>query len=340
MKKKIIIAIIAVIIIAAAGTGGFILYKNNKTAINEDNAMGNTSGNLINGGLFCEYNDKVYFANPNDYNKLYVMDSDCSNIKKLNDDSVASINVYGKYIYYVKNNFSKSTIGMVFRGQLFGLYRCDLDGDNQTILYNDRSGLASLCGNTVFYQHYDDETALTFYKTGIDGKKNTKISDTPYSPASVSNGTLYFSDPEGQHHILSMDAKTCKINDYYSCNSYLASMNNGYIYYLDLDKGYSLVRLNAATKTLELLYSPQSGKVINYNVYGTKVFFHVEGGENAGLYRMNTDGTQLEYVAVGEISGIHCTARYTYFSYYVDQTTLYRVPTMSSITSIEEVSIQ
>ena len=52
-----------------------------------------------------------------------------------------------------------------------------------------------------------------------------------------------------------------------------------------------------------------------------KLFFHVEGGDNAGLYRMNVDGTQLEYVAVGEISGIHCTSRYTFFSYYEDQST-------------------
>lgn len=338
--KKIITTIIIILIVGCIGAGGFIYYRNNKTTLNNENAVGNTSGNLINGGLFCEYDNKIYFANPNDYNKLYVMNSDCTDIKKLNDDSVASINVCGKYIYYVKNNFNKSTIGMIFRGQLFGLYRCDLDGSNPKVLYNDRSGSVALCGNTIFYQHYDSETALTFYKTGIDGKNNSKISDTPYLPASVSGGKLYFSDPENEHHILTMDAKTCKITDFYNCNSYLATMVNGYVYYIDLSKDYSLVRLNTTNKTLELLYSPKTGKIINYNVYGNKVFFQVEGGDNDGLYRMNIDGTHVEYVAIGEISGIHCTARYTFFSYYNNQTTLYRVPTMGSITSIEEITIQ
>lgn len=122
------------------------------------------------------------------------MNSDCTNISKINDDSVAYLNVCGNYIYYVKNNFNKSTIGMVFRGQLFGLYRCDLDGSHSKILYNDRSGAASLSGNTVFYQHYDDTTALTFYKVDIDGRNNSIISDTPYSPTSIYNGKLYFSD--------------------------------------------------------------------------------------------------------------------------------------------------
>lgn len=139
---------------------------------------------------------------------------------------------------------------MVFRGQLFGLYRCDLDGGNEKILYNDLSGSVALSGNTIFYQHYDDETALTFYRVGIDGKKEAKISDTAYLPASVSGGKLYFSDPENKHHILSMDAKTNSISDFYSCNSYLASMVGGYAYYIDLSKNYSLVRYNTSTRLL------------------------------------------------------------------------------------------
>ena len=171
------------------------------------------------------------------------------------------------------------------------------------------------------------------------GKNNSIISDTPYSPTSIYNGKLYFSDPNGRHHILSMDTKTCQIVNYYDSNSYLTLIDNNYAYYIDLDKQYSLVRLNMSNKTLELLYAPENGKVINYNVYGNKIFFHVEGGDNAGLYRMNVDGTQLEYVAVGEISGIHCTSRYTFFSYYEDQSTLYRIPTTAPITTIEEISI-
>lgn len=338
--KKVIAIILIILAISGIGIGVFFNYQHSRTTMNNDNAVGNTSGNLLNGGLFCEYDGKIYFANPNDYNKLYVMNSDCTDIKKLNEDSVAYINVCGKYIYYAKNNFNKSTVGMVFRGQLFGLYRCDLDGGNEKILYNDRSGSVALSGNTIFYQHYDDETALTFYRVGIDGKKEAKISDTAYLPASVSGGKLYFSDPENKHHILSMDAKTNSISDFYSCNSYLASMVGGYAYYIDLSKNYSLVRYNTSNQTLELLYAPESGKIINYNVYGNKVFFQVEGGDKAGLYRMNIDGTQVEYVAVGEISGIHCTEHYTFFSYYTDQSSLYRVPTMGSITTIEEVTIQ
>ncbi len=83
-------------------------------------------------------------------------------------------------------------------------------------------------------------------------------------------------------------------------------------YYIDLDKEYALVRLNTSTKTLEQLFSAPDAKVINYNRYGSKIFFQLEGGEQLGLYRINTDGTQLEFIAEGNIASIYCTSQYTF----------------------------
>lgn len=48
--KKTITIIIVVLVIAAAGVGGFFYFKKNQTVHNNDNAIGNTAGNLINGG--------------------------------------------------------------------------------------------------------------------------------------------------------------------------------------------------------------------------------------------------------------------------------------------------
>ena len=94
MKKAITISVITIIGLLLAVLI-FLSIRSSRIVYNNDNAIGNSAGNLNNGGLFCEYNDKIYFANPYDYNKLYVMNSDCTNAMKLNDDSVASINVCG-----------------------------------------------------------------------------------------------------------------------------------------------------------------------------------------------------------------------------------------------------
>lgn len=339
MKKWVKITIpIVLCIIAAIAVAYFII--SNRTIPNKENVTGNTCGNLNNGGLFCEYDDKIYFANPNDENKLYVMDSDCSNAKKLNDDSVASINVCSNYIFYVKNNFSEDTIGMIFKGQLFGVYRCNLNGEKKKALYDELSGTIALCGNNLYYQHYDDKTALSFYKVGIDGKNNTKISDSTLNPACIQRGKIYYADQGGRHNIMMYDTETDKTSTFINCNAYMADVEDNYTYYIDLDKGYSLVRQNNKSRTLELLYEGNKDtKVVTFNVYGNKVFFQVEG-DNKGLYRMNIDGSQLEKIASGDITNIHCTSKYTFFQYCSNQGVLYRVSTAGNNAAVEEITVK
>lgn len=186
--KFIIPAVVVVLIVVAVVV--HTLPKKKQT--NSADAAGNTAGNLMNGGLFCEYNNKIYFANPYDHNYLYVMDSDCSNARMLNSDSVASLNIYNDKIYYVKNNFSKEMIGTILRGQLFGIYQTDLEGQNSTMLYNHLTGSVSLCGNYLYYQHYESDVGITLHRMDIDGENDKLVSNTPYNPSCVSEGKIYF----------------------------------------------------------------------------------------------------------------------------------------------------
>lgn len=339
MRKRTIrtVASITFIILLIAGLAAFNSW-NSRIIYNSDNATGNTCGNLNNGGLFAEYKDKIYFANPYDQNHLYVMNSDCSNARKLNDDSVASLNVCGNYIYYVKNNFTSDSIGVLFRGSLFGLYRTDLNGENKVELYEKLSGILSLCGNYIYYQHYDDQTAFSLYKVKINGKEETKISDIEYNPASMVDGKIYFSNitDKSNHGIFTLDTKNNSISQYFEGNTYLADMQGNYLYYIDIDKGYSLLRVNTSNKMVEQLCEE---RVVKYNIYGNKIFYQVEG-EHGGIYRMNVDGTQHELVASGNFTNIHCTSQYTFFQYFDNQGVLYRVPTSGPLSNVEEITIQ
>ena len=82
MKTKRIIIILVIVALIA----GLIVSYNiffNKTSKNDSSFVGNTGGNLNNSGLFCQHNDKVYFANPYDSGSLYSMTPDENNIKKV-----------------------------------------------------------------------------------------------------------------------------------------------------------------------------------------------------------------------------------------------------------------
>lgn len=313
------------------------IYFSGRITYNPDSIRGNTTGNLNNNGMFCEYEGKIYFANPYDYNKLYVMNSDCTDARLLNTDCVSGINVYGKNIYYVRNNNSAETAGMIFKGQLTGVIRTNLNGNKPTSLNSSLTGIINLHGNDVYYQKYSTEDGLTLYKTGIDGKNDTKIIDADILPASIYNNVLYYVNTKDDHSIRTYNLTTGADQLYYEANAYMVDMQGDYIYFIDLDANYSLVRVNTQTREQQVLVDGSEGKCINYNIYGNSLFYHIEG-ETPALYRMNTDGTNNQFIKYGNISNISCTSQYTFFQIFgVDS--LYRVPTTGG-TNAELLSIQ
>jgi len=334
MNKRntyILIFIIVVII-------GIVIYFQIESRIpyNDDNVAGNTAGNLNNGGTFCEDNGILYFSNPYDGNKLYSMNSDCTNAKTLIDDHVSSINVHGNYIYYIKNNSIGSAANTALTSDLTGIFRCDLEGKKVVSLYDNISSNISLCGNYIYYQHNDKKTASSLYKIKINKSDNKLVSKSDYNPSSYYNGKIYFSSIKDNHNIYTLDTKTNSISMYYSGNTSFTDMEGAYLYYIDIDKGSSLVRLNTENKTIELL---SLGHCLNYNVYGSKLFF-LKDGDDAGLYRMNIDGSNLELIASGNFNNVQCTSKYTFFQYFNKPDQLYRVSTTGAIIAIEQITIK
>ena len=106
MKKKTPFLVLFLLLTIAAALGIY-RHLSEKTKFNETYVNGNVAGNLYNSGLFCENDGTIFFSNPADENKLYSMNSDGSNVKKLCDDTALSINADANYVYYVRNNQKK-----------------------------------------------------------------------------------------------------------------------------------------------------------------------------------------------------------------------------------------
>lgn len=109
MKKKTPFLVLFLLLTIAAALGIY-RHLSEKTKFNETYVNGNVAGNLYNSGLFCENDGTIFFSNPADENKLYSMNSDGSNVKKLCDDTALSINADANYVYYVRNNQKKIPI--------------------------------------------------------------------------------------------------------------------------------------------------------------------------------------------------------------------------------------
>lgn len=332
-RKILVTSYIIIMVIVLIG----LYFYNNRMVYNPNGVRGNTTGNLNNNGMFCEYDGKIYFANPYDRNRLYVMNSDCSNIKKLNDDTVCSINVYGDYIYYVRNNFSPETTTMIFRGQLLGVIRTDLKGKHTKVLSDNVAGIINLYGNDLLCQTFDNNIGFYFEKISIDGKEKTLLDEADTYPSSIYNNKLYYTNTTDDHNIYDLNLNGSSSSVFLEANAYMVDMQGDYVYYIDMDDGYSLVRVNLATGNKEVLVKDSNGKCISYNLYGNSIFYHIEGDASA-LYRMNKDGSDKKFIKAGNITNISCTSKYTFFQMYGLET-LYRVPT-SGGTDVELISIQ
>lgn len=326
MKKIKVIIISSVIIIAVAGA--LIAYNIiNRFEYNEDNVTGNTTGNLYNEGLFCEYGEYVYFSNPDDNGALYRMNKEGTEFEKLYDDNTSYICIYNDWVYYKKFNSTQNK-DKLFSRVLYGIQRLKSKGGNSTMLHNGKIDCMMLCGNYVYYRYYDDETLFSLRKVKIDGKEDTLISDEDYQPIAVWNGKIYFTDTAATHNLMVLDTADDSIRTLAEGNFYMPDVYNGYVYFIDLENNRKLTRMSMSTREKEVL---TSDSVINYNLggkYGV-IYYQAENStDDHKLVRISLNGMGYNTIAQGDYMGIGITEKYTYFYNMMgDKKIMYRTPT-------------
>ena len=81
------------------------------------NTVGNTPGNIVNGGIVAIQGDWICYCNFGDDWKLYTVRIDGSGRKKINDDETWFINVVGDRIYYGNRSDGENSIPSVLTAQ-------------------------------------------------------------------------------------------------------------------------------------------------------------------------------------------------------------------------------
>ena len=330
-KKKIIGTSITVVVLVAIVALAVINYINGRFRYNEDGATGNSTGNLYNEGLFCEYEGYVYFANPEDEYSLYRMKNDGSEIEKLHNDTVSYIQVMNDYIYYVRRNPIDDD--SIFRGTLYGICRLEIGEKSSERLYSGIVETMVICGNYIYFTSYDDTNLIQLKSIKVDGEELTDISDIDYMPIAVSGETYYFPNVEENHNLMYIDAGSSSIGTSMNGNYYMPSFVDGYMYYIDLDNDMKLTRASLKSNTLEVL---DEGRCINYNVSGENdlIYYQIEGEDGNRLNCMSMNGLEKKTVAEGNYCNIHITEKYTYYYKLVgaDSKELYRADNENNVT--------
>ncbi len=323
LNKKIISIFIIIIITGSI----FLFYRNSiKTKYIADKTYGNTSGNLFNGGLFCEYNDRIYFSNLKDDGTLYSMDLDMLNFKKISNDRAEYINATGSYIYYSRMNHKKEkSKPSVFAFRNAGLYRINLNGRNTKSLNDNPSGLLNVYGNNVYYQHYTNEDGLKFYKVGIDGSGEKKLSDEGILPMTIDDSVLYYSGTKKDHYLYSMNLKNGSISTVFEGECYapiLIKANQHYIYFMSVSDNYSINRmgLNGGHKTLVL-----NERCSTYNISedGRYLYYQVDNNKNNHIGVMDLNTGKSKNIMEGNFKNIHIAGNKVFFNDFNEKLSYY-----------------
>lgn len=314
-KKSYVIAIVFILFVFIFLTILFIV--GNKITMNPPGTVGNTPGNLNNSGLFCEYDGKVYFSNSYDGGSLYSMNTDESNLKKLNGSNARNILAGGKYLYYFHAaNSGISGIGGISTPKSFN--RTELNGRKTVSLSRDTIMTAQLVDNYIYYLT-DDNGEPAFKKIKIDKTEETKLADYIINPACAANGVIYYNGTLTDHYLYGLNTTTGVSNEIWQGNIWYPILDGDYIYYMDVAENYRLCRYSLSQNMVEVL---TNDRVDCFNV-GYGYIYYQKNGDSPSLNCMYADGSNVQIIAEGNFTNINLTSQYVYFQPFGDDTTTY-----------------
>ena len=318
--KRIIILILILLFVSIAVILGL---NTSRDKFNKENISGNTPGNLFNGGLFSQLDDKIYFSNYKDDGALYVMDLNGIDFKKLSSDKAGHINVLGNYIYYIHNDKNRNNSKGVLEFNNSGIYRTNLKGNKIKVLYNDPCTYINVHGNYVYYQHYDKEEGLTFYSVKIDGSEEKQISKRPIIPISILDNILYYSKTENTNSISSMNLNDGSTNTLYSDeNTYAPVVNGNFIYFISISDSYKIKRIHLDGSNPETIVE-DSCSTFNISPEGKYLYYQVDDTKNNRICIMNLETGEVNTLLDGNYKQIHIAGNNVYFSDFNETKTYY-----------------
>lgn len=305
-----------------------IIVLSTRIPLNDESTVGNTAGNLNNGGYFCEHDGRIYFANAYDNYSLYSMNPDETDIKKLHGGSSSYINAGGNYLYYVTVGNTDSGDNNSFRGA-YGIYRSKLNGKDVTGMDRCYVAAMQLCGNYLYYEKIDTKTSMSLEKIKIDKKDKQTVNPTaPINPNCYVNGTIYYNGTERDHYLYALNTSNDSASVVWQGNIWNPIYQDGYVYYMDVPNNYRLCRYSLYNDVVEIL---TNDRVDTFNVYESYIYYQTNSDTSPALKRMYIDGSYQEVVSPGIYQNINITSQYVYFNTFGAPTPVYKTSTFGGV---------
>ena len=320
MKKKSTPIIAFIMILFIAGGLSILSYFSERIPANPDGTIGNTAGNLNNGGLFCEQNGRVYFANPKDKNCLYSMNADETDVKKIYDGNVCNILAGGEYLYYFMREPIGTSLDKLRVSHAF--YRSRLDGKKVKTMTNDVVVHAQLVNDSLYLMTTAGNTP-SFYRISTNRSDKTELADYLVNPSCARDGMIYYNGTKTNHYLYSHNTANDSSSILWRGNIWYPVLEGNYFYYLDVENNYRLCRYDYTNDVIEVL---THDRVDCFNIGSGYIYYQSNSSSEPALKRMNLDGSGVTVIAEGNYTAIHITSQYVYFKDMLEENIWYHSP--------------
>lgn len=311
---------ILIFLLAASVTTILVLIGKINSGIpeNPSDYSGNTPGNLYNRGLFVRSGDKIFFANLSDGFRIYEMDLDLGNVKKLHSDNAEYLNLdsSGQYLYYSRINYRYNLNGSgAFDLQNKGIYRLDTKRKTLNRLFSDMCGTVLLAGNQLLFQKHGEDGDFDLYSISCLSQKQKpqKLSSSYFTPVNYYNGYLYYAGVDKDHQLYAYqpDDNTTKTAADIDCYMPICGQNG--TYFLSLKHNYSLFLLPHNRNDATLICERQ---ISTYNISENEdvIFYQIDAKKDKRLCRYDVYSQTEKTLMEGSYKNLNTVGNYLFFT--------------------------
>ena len=231
----------------------------------------------MNNGETAIKGDRIYFSNDEDESKLYSMNTDGGDMKKLSDSRAIYINVVGNRVYFTNDDYFICTI--------------KTDGSDFITLNNNQSSYIQVVGDDIFYVNGDDDDRV--YTIKSDGSGRKKLSDdTDVWSMNVVDGRIYYciGDERQGYYIHSMNTDGSSKQKLCDDDSNSIIVVGDWVYYIHYEtpNNAAIYRIKTDGGSRQKL---TDGVGFAFNVVGDWIYYAVL---DDGLHRIKTDGSNRQ----------------------------------------------
>lgn len=304
--------LIGLVVVTTVFVVGLYSYSKMHTYMNDDNELGNTAGNIYNGGLFCEQNNTIYFSNDNDDGSLYSMTSYYTHIRKVSNEKAVFINADANYIYYVRakdpDTVNQSSL-MMFNNA--GVYRISHNGTGLKAYAATPSAYLILNGNFLYYLNYNADDGYNLYRTKIDRTMNRTLIKAPAVPIVTSDNQIYYTDYSKNNNIYAMYLNSFTTHPHYTGSYKYPIIKGDYLYYINLSDHNRLYRMKKDGSEPAAL-TDNACSTYNITNSGKSLYYQQDSGKKSGAYRLDLQTMKSTILRKGNFKQIYVTQNYIF----------------------------